>query len=312
MNDKIVKGANPYKLKSRNVSRIYWKIILYSLIATVAWGILGAIPMVKILSNIYFAIGFVCIFVPAIWLILLFPYICYIIYLRKRARIYQEEQEAKLEAGSDGDEYISQLQEIEYSGHGNNDYGPWWGLFVILFILPPVGLYMIMIKAFSDHKKYLENAVVLENVGMTISVAGILLDLLHIYIYKDAGPLPIMLYYICIMPTLSGFIMYVTGKMIHKKGLKIAKCQRFVLVHGVLNLEELGNKLGSSYVDTVRTVGKYINRGYLSSCFIDYQKRTLVAPEQYPKVAVKCKYCGSTTVKLKGTTSVCDYCGRNI
>lgn len=307
------KQYNPFNIKAKKISKIYWGTIIspfvVGLFVNVGGGLFGSLQGI---------ILFIPMMAAGIALVLFIPYVCYLVYLFRRAKIYNIENSTgsstyeSVNTSGSKDFNISATQEIKYRGHEHKDYGPWAGVFIMMFILPPLGLYMAVMKALTDPSHYLENGVILESVGMPVGIIGIALAALQHKIFDGFDNLPLMAYYIIVMPVIIGVVMYAVGKSIQKKGLLIAKCQKLIWIDGILKLSDIGEKLHLNYGETVRVIQTYINKGFLFSCFIDYKLKTVVAPIQYPKEAVKCKGCGGTTVKIRGLAAVCSYCGRNI
>ncbi|MBQ0060041.1 MAG: hypothetical protein KBS83_08865 [Lachnospiraceae bacterium] len=303
---------NKHRLRRRAVSRIYWKTIVVSFIASFILALIGGALHLNMGAGFMQILLIICVMPASLALVCLLPYICYMVYLTRRANIFDKfvaEQEAKDVTKPDGP---APLQQIVYIGHEGKTYGPMGAAMVLLFLLPPIGLYFVLMKSFTDQRHYLENAVTLETVGKVLTVAGVLITAFNYYLWREAGSLPLMAYIICAMPLFSGLVMYFLSKYLHKKGAHIALCQNLVAVQGILSLQELSHKLSFSYEETIRVLQRYINKGFLFASFIDFKEHKVVVPLKYPKIAVKCKNCGGTTVKLNGISSVCSYCGRKI
>lgn len=331
---------NPYKLKRRSWIKFYFGTYIVSFAIVLILGVLtGFNSESEIVKNLII----IAVMPISLAFLGLIPFICYMAYLTKRANIYEKENNNDISHSSAYEVYkntipekieseysnglsdltdkekeekvnnISELQEIEYKGHLEEKFGPWSVYLFLYFIYPPVGLYYIFRKAFAEPSYYLENSVVLKTVGKMLLVFFLILAGFEYIVFKDAdGPIPGVIYAIAIVPIVSAAIVLIIGTIIGKKGKDIALVQRLIWVLGVVDIPELASNLSLNYVQTTRKVQDYILKGFLTSCFIDYKLKKVIVPVPYQKEAIKCKACGGTTVKIKGISSVCSFCRKNI
>lgn len=298
-NSRKVSQFNKYKMKRRSITRLYFGSFVFSFVSIGIVELIQAIFHASGESDFFQLLYAITAMPGGIALVVTIPYIAYVFYLTNRSRIYEKGLE-------------NTIEDIKYEGLEKSSVGPWVYVFILLFILPPAGLFVLVRKAFTEPAHYLGNALVLESSGISVGALGLILLALHVKIFMGVSYIPVMIYYTASLPFVCGASMYAVGKIIHRRGREIARCQNLIWVDAVLDLNELAEMIGLNYMQTVRKVQEYIDDGFLFSCFIDYKEKRIVCPQEFPKVAIKCRKCGGTTVKLKGIAAVCSFCGRII
>lgn len=303
--------ANPYLLKKQKLLKIYLPILLISFALGMLITFLG--DSFGVMEKEWFVTVLVIFLLPcSIGLILLLPLIGYLLYLRKMAKLYEAEQQASSEKDIADPSDPRPLQTIRYAGITPEDDMQWGPLIALLCTIMPLGVYFILKKAYTDRKHYLENAITLRITGLILLLAGAACGAFFMYVFFGTVSIPEYAIFFGIVPFISGIALLVSAGHIRKKGRTIAKYQNLIYIGAVLSIRELSAKMKKNNYQTLQQLQSLINDGFLPGCFIDHKENAIVCPVQYPKIAIKCKSCGGTTVMLKGISSVCAYCGKTL
>ena len=181
-----------------------------------------------------------------------------------------------------------------------------------MFLVPPIGLPAVAIKLWQERHRRLENALVAGAAGRVYAAVGLVVGALLLWMKLDletAGGVVVMVAGAA-FPFVCGVYLLAASAVLGKKGRLEAFCRKCVYIEGELAIDRIAAKLKRDYGYAVRLLQRLIDEEFLPDCYIDFKNRQIAVPVQLPKVARRCRFCGGSSIIIKGVGGVCDYCGR--
>jgi len=290
------KKQNPHIIKRNKIIKYYLLIFFAAFLSGTALFYLAD----ETGNALYSQIGTYILIIDSICLVFVVPLIIYIVYLTKMSR-------TEIARTSDFKTVRGVYTPKYYVPVTKDAVGPWWSVIVLLFLLPPIGAIFIFLKVYREQHKRLTNSVVLYSVGSVAAGLGALIAVLILLLADDLraayfAPSALLLAF--------GAALLIGAAMLRAKAAVTDRLFKLVWVKAELSIDAIADDLKMSYGKAVGTIQKLIDDGFLNTCYIDFANRAIVAPVLLEKQARKCRHCGGTTVFLKNTVCICDYCGR--
>lgn len=287
---------NKYRAKRKKIIKYYLLIFFAAFLLGTAFFYLADETGISLFTQI----GTCVLIIDAVCLLLIVPFIIYIVYLTKMSR-------TEIARTSDF-KTVRGVYTPKYYVPVTKDYvGPWWSVIVLLFLLPPIGAIFIFLKVYREQHKRLTNSVVLYSVGSVAAGLGALIAVLILLLADDLraayfAPSALLLAF--------GAALLIGAAALRAKAAVTDRLFKLVWVKAELSIDAIASELKMSYGKAVGAIQKLIDDGFLNTCYIDFANRAIVAPVLLEKQAKKCRHCGGTTIFLKDTVCICDYCGR--
>lgn len=278
---------------------------LMALWETLDWGILYSIAMVLIMVC---SLTLIALIPVAIWAVNLS------LKAKKEDRLYiqrQQPQPVKELVDAAGDRIKIVRRPPPYPYAGFEDKGPFWACIFMLFLLPPVGMCFVLYKLYQEPQHAPDNVITVRSTGWVLLALAALLAAGIIALGASEGEqLIALMVFLPGMMAVCAAILLAAAAQVDKNTCRLARLHSLIFVDATLSIDGIAKQMGMTYGKTVRLLQSHIDRGELFSCFLDFEQRQIVAPDQLPRTATKCRHCGGSTVHIKDVPALCRYCGR--
>lgn len=198
-----------------------------------------------------------------------------------------------------------------YPYAGFEDKGPFWACLFMLFLLPPVGMCFVLYKLYQEPQHASDNAITVRATGWVLLVlAALLAGGIAALGASEGEPLIGLMIALPGMMALCASLLLAAAWQVDRDTRRLARLHSLIFVDAILSIDEVARKMGLRYGETVKLLQQHIDRKELFSCFLDFEKRQIVAPDILPKTATRCRHCGGSTVHIQNVPALCRYCGR--
>ena len=211
---------------------------------------------------------------------------------------------------------------------------PYIFILLIVIILPPLGVYGLVIKVTNNKRKLYHNKRMLMTLGVFVFFivgVGIYREICDIIELYDSGmsldminfiPDNLYLYIIGIIM----FISYIVGARALKKYSKREQVYtKLINIEHITSIEEISNQLNISVTEAKRNIKQLIDKEFIIKVRIDDKNNTLLYDDKKKKASskelsqsktksqlLKCHKCGAFVPLKEDEYVECDLCGNGL
>lgn len=188
----------------------------------------------------------------------------------------------------------------------------WGGILLELLLLPPVGVYFLILKVTYEKSRYSANSVWTIVIGVLLMVPalfwiGLLAGLSDNFWNEVQRAFP-LLSLLCIgLPV--GIACIVLGLVLRRLGRENDAYRRLILIEEVTDLYRIAERMHTTYAHATRVIERLIDGGILPDAYIFHRDHELIVPGISKKIALRCRNCSGTTVLYTNEERICTYCG---
>lgn len=188
----------------------------------------------------------------------------------------------------------------------------WGGIILLLILLPPFGIYLLILKTTYEKARYSINSVWTIVIGVLLMLPS--LFWLVLFMATSGGFQgiidswsPLILFFFIGFPI--GLACIVLGLVLHHLGKENDAYQRLILIEEVTDLYRIAERMHANYAHVTRVIERLIDYGILPDAYIFHRDHEVIVPGVSKKIALRCKNCSGTTVLYTNEERICAYCG---
>lgn len=203
----------------------------------------------------------------------------------------------------------------------------WTFVVFCLFIIPPVGIALLLFKLYAEKLFYYKNGKIVRTVGLIIAILGLLYTLIWLFdkSYFYAFGNPSIAIVVILFVAVLGIVGIIVGNRFIKRGNRMELYKNIIEISHETSIDNIAEKIPTSYDNALIDLRFMLNNGYFDGGYIDEKRHEIYIKDyqdnqnQYnnsnrnnyqPRpYTVICKNCGASNTVIPGKDNKCEYCG---